>query len=331
MAESELVRATESYSDAASVMRRTGNAYAIIRSLFGQSQMERAQGRLGRAMHVCRQAIAWSDQRGHPHPSVGMVHLALADLLRERGELDEAMHLATEGARFFGRLGLQLDADPHVFSFLAQSRIEQALGHIDAALELFHQAKALVETAESPPPQALLRAYEAQLRLVQGSLPAARDCAEKVMADKSHDQFRFDLDFYNLGYELVPVLPIQVLMARGRSAEDAVAFRRALSLLQHEAEDADNRGLVWLQIKTRILQALAYHALGDGERARESLEQALALAQPEAYVRVFADEGAPMADLLREMAVGGTRRQYVATLLSAIHPAQYVHHIARSV
>jgi LuxR family maltose regulon positive regulatory protein len=195
MAECDLVQAAESYADAASIMRRSGNAYAVVRALFGQSQMERAQGHLGRAVDVCRQAIVWSAQGGHPHPSVGMMHLALSDLLRERSELDEAMRLAAEGARLFDRLGPQLDMDPHGFSLLALSRIEQALGHIDTALELLHQVEVLVEDAESPPPQTMLRAYEAQLRLLQGNLPAALDCAEEAMLTRAAISFDSILTF----------------------------------------------------------------------------------------------------------------------------------------
>jgi LuxR family maltose regulon positive regulatory protein len=92
--------------------------------------------------------------------------------------------------------------------------------------------------------------------------------------------------------------------------------------LEQEAEKANERGLVWLQIKTRILQALAHYTLGDTERARVPLEEALALGQPEGFVCVFADEGEPMTTLLREIPVDGTRRGYVDTLVSAIHPAQ---------
>jgi LuxR family maltose regulon positive regulatory protein len=54
-----------------------------------------------------------------------------------------------------------------------------------------------------------------------------------------------------------------------------------------------------------IIAVLALHALADwrrGERvgAMTSLERALRLAEPEGYVRLFADLGLPMARLLQE-------------------------------
>ena len=46
------------------------------------------------------------------------------------------------------------------------------------------------------------------------------------------------------------------------------------------------------------------------------LEQALVLAAPEGYVRIFLDEGAPMLALLRQVAARGIVPGYVRTLLA---------------
>jgi LuxR family maltose regulon positive regulatory protein len=51
-------------------------------------------------------------------------------------------------------------------------------------------------------------------------------------------------------------------------------------------------------IEVLALQALAFHGKKDAARAVEVLERAFSLAQPEGYVRVFLDEGEPMAKLL---------------------------------
>jgi LuxR family maltose regulon positive regulatory protein len=51
-------------------------------------------------------------------------------------------------------------------------------------------------------------------------------------------------------------------------------------------------------IELKALQALAHAARGDHDAALATLVEALGLAAPEGYLRVFADEGAPMATLL---------------------------------
>jgi LuxR family maltose regulon positive regulatory protein len=58
----------------------------------------------------------------------------------------------------------------------------------------------------------------------------------------------------------------------------------------------------WRRIKALVLQALAYQAFGDLTQSLIVLEQALVLAAPEGYVRIFLDEGAPMLALLRQAA-----------------------------
>jgi LuxR family maltose regulon positive regulatory protein len=47
-----------------------------------------------------------------------------------------------------------------------------------------------------------------------------------------------------------------------------------------------------------------------------SLERALTLAEPEGYVRIFVDEGLPMARLLSEAAAHGVKPDYIGKLLA---------------
>ena len=51
--------------------------------------------------------------------------------------------------------------------------------------------------------------------------------------------------------------------------------------------------------------------------AMEALKHSLALAEPEGYIRLFVDEGKPMATLLQHAIARGIAPNYVTTLLSA--------------
>jgi LuxR family transcriptional regulator, maltose regulon positive regulatory protein len=67
-----------------------------------------------------------------------------------------------------------------------------------------------------------------------------------------------------------------------------------------------------------LLQALALYAQGQETEAFAALERALILAEPEGYVRIFVDEGAPMAVLLAQVARGEAPvAAYASTLLEA--------------
>jgi LuxR family transcriptional regulator, maltose regulon positive regulatory protein len=72
-----------------------------------------------------------------------------------------------------------------------------------------------------------------------------------------------------------------------------------------------------------VLQALARQTLGDIPAALAALERAMMLAEPEGYVRIFADEGPPMTSLLRAAAKQGIRPNYVRRLLAALSGAEH--------
>ena len=95
------------------------------------------------------------------------------------------------------------------------------------------------------------------------------------------------------------------------SVQQAVALLERLLLA---AEDGGRGGSV---IEILVLQALAHQARGDTAAALAPLERALALAEPEGYVRIFVDEGAPMAALLERPRRAGPPRRYVRRLLAA--------------
>ena len=75
-------------------------------------------------------------------------------------------------------------------------------------------------------------------------------------------------------------------------------------------------------IEILVLQALAHHVQGDIPRALDSLERALIIAEPEGYIRIFVDEGDPMAALLRGAAKQGTAPNYVAQLRAAFRKSK---------
>ena len=70
-------------------------------------------------------------------------------------------------------------------------------------------------------------------------------------------------------------------------------------------------------IEILILQALAHHAQGNISASLLPLERALTLAEPEGYVRMFVDEGIPMAQLLLEAAARGIMPDYARSLMAA--------------
>jgi LuxR family maltose regulon positive regulatory protein len=94
-------------------------------------------------------------------------------------------------------------------------------------------------------------------------------------------------------------------------------FDDALHLIVPLLQMAEDGGWIGVVIEFLILQALALRGRNEATEALDVLHRALFLAEPEGYVRVFVDEGAPMMALLREAAPRGLVTGYVNELLAA--------------
>jgi LuxR family maltose regulon positive regulatory protein len=114
----------------------------------------------------------------------------------------------------------------------------------------------------------------------------------------------------------------RVLLARYTTeyAEQSIhEATRLLERLLRAAEEGKRTGSV---IEILVLQALAHQSRGDIPAALASLQRALTLSEPEGYVRVFVDEGPPMASLLRAVAKQGTAPARVRRLLAAVNKTE---------
>ena len=86
----------------------------------------------------------------------------------------------------------------------------------------------------------------------------------------------------------------------------------ALTLLQRLLVAATSQGRTGSIIEIRALRALALAAGGDHASALGGLAEVLTLARRHGYVRVFADEGAPMHALLSRLSAARPGQQYAA-------------------
>jgi LuxR family maltose regulon positive regulatory protein len=101
-----------------------------------------------------------------------------------------------------------------------------------------------------------------------------------------------------------------LLISLDRAAE-------ALPLLARLLEAAITMERHGDEIRYLVLIALAQHALGNTQAALDSLSQALTQGEPQGYVRLFVDEGCPMAELLRFAISQNIAPDYAGKLLAA--------------
>jgi LuxR family maltose regulon positive regulatory protein len=108
----------------------------------------------------------------------------------------------------------------------------------------------------------------------------------------------------------------RVLIAQNNPGE-------AMQLLSPQLEPLEAAGRTRSLIEVLALQAIALQVQGRVSQALTALAHALSLAEPEGYVRLFVDEGKPMAQLLRKMKAGDRElKAYVYRLLAAFEMAE---------
>jgi len=107
----------------------------------------------------------------------------------------------------------------------------------------------------------------------------------------------------------LPISQARVYLAQGHTST-------ALVILGHLRQQVEAKGWKDEWLKAMVLQTVALHAHGEKDKAVNLLGDALVLAEPGGFIRIFIDEGMPMFELLSEVAVHGIMPEYIGKLLA---------------
>jgi LuxR family transcriptional regulator, maltose regulon positive regulatory protein len=188
------------------------------------------------------------------------------------------------------------------------ARIREAEGDLVGALDLLHEAERLY-VSDFFPNVRPVPALAARVWVAQGRVGEALDWAREQGLSVEDD----------LSYlrEFEHITLARVLLARSKSDRADRSILEAKGLLERLLKAAEAGKRTGSVIEILVLQALAHQTQGDIPAALASLSRALSLAEPEGYVRMFVDEGPPMAVLLEAAAKHGITPNYVRQLLTA--------------
>ncbi len=302
----ELDMASQSFAEAISMAQASDNLIIALLSTSNLAQIREEQGDLHRAVALYRQGLqlveAKTKEPGRPSHIAKGVYLGLAEVLREQNDLENSKHYLT----------IALALKPHLDTLgnttaignLILARILQAQGDETGARQAIEQATA--DLPESSPISLWISAVQARLSLLQGNLAEAVQWAQTcgLPLDESFDYNRYPGEYSTL---------MRVFIAQER-------FTDALAWLQRMESATESTGRKGRLLEILMLQALALHIQGHSKQALPPLARALTLGEPGDYVRTFADEGAPMAALLRLVKSQGMTpaEAYVDKLLAVI-------------
>src|SRR5215210_766937 len=307
--------------DASTEFRTSGAPIALLRSINFLARLRTLQGRLRAAASTYEEAtdvVSGRDGVRDVGGNSAAYYVGLGDIHREWNDLDAAeRHLRRAVDLVSG--ALTVDADTVTYGYLSLARVQQARGlHSKAIATLEEFANVARQRGFFPLLVAPGEAAQARLALIQDDLPAAVRWAEASGLDADDEP----------GYPLEEqyLILVRVLIAQGRLDATGSYLDDALGLLNRLLKLAEGGGRMGSVIEILAQRALALRARHEASEALVALEKALVLAQPEGYVRLFVDEGAPMAALLsgllkvRRKGSPGARQQallgYVRSLLA---------------
>jgi LuxR family transcriptional regulator, maltose regulon positive regulatory protein len=276
-------------------------------------QVQRARGHLEAALRTYEGALGIASEGGQPLPPAGIAHVDIAEVLYERGELDAALDHATQGVALSRQLGWarQLAAGQAILAWIRQAR-----GDRPGAMAAITEADEVGPNPEVVDLFNPLPALRARLALAHGeTADATRWVQQRGLGADDEPSYPREREYLVL---------VRVLLAQQ-------APQHALGLLDRLHALAAAQGRTGSVIEARALQALALHASGDQAGALGVLAEALTLGAPEGFLRVFLDEGPPMATLLHQLLAGRRQdrpagasavpREYLARLVEAFEQA----------
>ena len=299
------------YAECMAGLRRAGHIADTFGCAIALADIRRTQGRLGEAMRTYEQALQRASQPGGSVlRGTADMYVGMSEIHRERDDVPAATQQLLRSQDLGEHTGLPQN---RYRWRVAMARIREAEGDLGGALDLLNEAERLY-VGDFFPNVRPVPALGARVRIAQGELGEALGWARErgLSAD---DDLSYLREFEHI--TLARVLLAQYAAERAeRPVHDAT---RLLERLLRAAEEGQRTGSV---IEILVLQALARQARGDVPAALASLQRALTLAEPEGYVRIFVDEGPPMASLLRAAAKLRIAPSYVRRLLAAVNKTE---------
>jgi LuxR family maltose regulon positive regulatory protein len=295
------------YADCMARLYRLGHVSDTFGCSIALADIRRAQGRPDAAMHIYQRALERGLETGGPTlRGTADMHVGMSEWHRERNDLAAARQELQHSRELGEHNGLPQN---RYRWRVAMARIREAEGDLSGALDLLDEAERLYVGDFFPEVQPV-SAVKARVRVRLGEweevLRWARDRGVSVGDDLSYLR------------EFEHITLARALLARAMAAPAEAATDETAGFLERLLRAAEKGVRTGSVLEILTLQALASGTRGDIPRALSSVHRALTLAEPEGYVRIFVDEGPPMAALLTAISKQQTASSYVRRLLASL-------------
>jgi LuxR family maltose regulon positive regulatory protein len=278
-----LTRATDICRQALPLAQITGNRLGDVEAHGMLAYLLLRQGRPREGMALCRQQLEVAvDSQGRPLPSAGIVLIVQGMGYYLANDLEAARRSLTQGlGATMATTLLQFE----VLGHLMLARTYQALGRSEEALTLLEEAARLALREPQQVTGALLESARLDVLLAQGDIPAAVHCSTRAAFGLENDE--------PVTSQNAPLFMSQtrLFLTQGRT-------KRVQALLVTLKPIFEEQGDVVALIQWHILRALADLQRRASISAGEALREAILLAAPHHYRRLFLDYGSVLQELL---------------------------------
>ncbi len=272
-------------TEAISLSQAAGDIFTAILATIGLGILQEAENQLYQAAETYRHLLQLAGDQ--PLQIINEVHLGLARVLYEWNDLEAAEQhgrQALDLARQYDRV-----IDRFIVCEVFLARLKLAQEDVAGAAAVLAQASQSARQQNFVHRIPEVAAAQVLTMLRQGSVAAAAQLAQRHQ---------------------LPVSQARVYLAQGDTSA-------ALAALEAWRRQVEAKGWEDERLKVMVLQAVAHYAHGEKDKAVQLLADALALAEPGGFIRLFVDEGRPIAQLLSEVSAQGMVPDYIGKLLAA--------------
>ena len=278
-------QAGQAYAEALSMAQAAGDIPNTLLATTRLGQIQEERNQLFLAAETYQNVLKLIGDYSPPNSPVA--YLGLARIYYEWNDLkaaeqygDRSLQLARQYDQVIDRL---------ILSELFLACLKLAQGDATGAASIVSQTEQTARQKNYTVRLPDIAAVQVLIHLQEGSIDAAAQIVQQ---------------------NAIPLFQARVLIAQ----KDPSA---ALAVLEPLCQQAIVKGWADRLLRVMALESIALYESGDNEKAVERIGKTLALAEPGGFIRIFVDEGPPMAVLLHEAAKQGISPKYVRQLLAA--------------
>jgi LuxR family maltose regulon positive regulatory protein len=319
------------FATSAKSLRLAGNLTDALLTTMVVGDMLLPLGRLRETRKLYEEALHEAVEHGSGGQPTADLHAGISEMLVERNDLASAkQHLEASEA-----LGEGAFSHEHRYRwFVSMAKVSEAEGHPELAIGWLTDAEESYRRGFFPEVRPIA-AIRALVWIRQGRFSEAQAWVRQ-QGLSSRDELTYLREFGHITLARLLIAQHRVDPVGGFLGEAQGLLARLLVAAEAGSRMGSVNEILVLQalaLQAEALQAeeegdVHGHAEASGRRQKQTslalvpLGRALAQAEPEGYVRLFVDEGAPMLALLRAAAGVGISADYVRRLSQVMRQAE---------